>query len=1302
MSAKSTLLPGMVEWTLRQNNPDRNSCSFGCGYLFLDVCGFTKLTELVSSKGHYGVEIITNLLNQYFDLLSDLIGTYGGQILKFEGDAVLAAFPLPESVCMEKMQTCMQEFNLALEKLNVNLQEEYGSSLAYHGSIGYGQSQMIILGCPDIHLDYFVYSPVMSELYQLCEHAGHNETLAVELSPFSEGEQAQAGDACPIAEMPSLADISYDADFFPPEILSRGRSATFSGELRNSAILFMGVEAGNYIREGEYHVINEYYCAIQQIVQRLEGMVNKIDYTDKGMILLISFGILHTHVDDIERAIIAANLINRIESPLKAKIGLTYSNLYAGVLGAILRHEYGIIGNGVNVAARLMSSADFGQIVFTKDILNSVESRFEVRFLRKAVVKGIKGEMEFFLILRELPEYVNSFVKQYHNKKQVAYLEESAEIRQKLEAGKLNQILVCGEHGTGKSFLGWQFLKHYYDREARIAILVMDEYNRHDRLILLRKLLAKAMGSEDPLAVPESVKSFLQGKLEDGDLQNLITSLGVTKSDSTVVDDSGRKYELLIASLVKSLDFLCGDYTALLIDNIQWLDDLSLAVLDRRFKDKTPKPQLLILSYIPTELIDPPMSNPRTAMLNLGELDQKNAYDLIRSRIPNVTHQAGKMIMELTEGNARFIVDLCAQINSLFPDPDMLITGPNIQEIQNKGLLPYSVENLLMMKYEGLSENAKDILKKASIIGKGFTLSEIVETQNHGGHTDISQVIAELQEKEIIDVTDLAPEVQYLFNNVLMRQAVYSTILLSEKKDLHNRIAGFYEKKFTGQLEQNSELLAYHFHLGENTTKALEYSKMAAMRNQLLNNHGEAIYFYQIALQNSNDPAERTELSLAIVDSVFYLGDRDAAMATLDETNPENIKDRLLLSKYHFLKTRALYLGAEYEELLEYLTKVRDFEGKYGAQIRIYQLDSLIKLARMDEFEKLFKQVKTTFNKMCAASLKVKSASLPLPKLLEIYKKLPPDQITEQQKLSLYLLLKLEAIILSLQLNTGRYTQALEACKTHYELAKALRDDLSLRIASGTLGVIYTQTGETDKAYKAFVEAIGIADRISDRFGFAKVLLDLGTLHRRLGDHAKALQNYQRSMKVFETLGNLENQAVVAHNIGEMYHWEEKYELALKFYRKELKISLQIGDLWGVSFANDAIGDMLYLTGQPDKAKALYLKNLAHQEKIGDMQGIAHTYGNLGNVAKDEGNYELAKEYYDKNLAMTAEIGDTDGNGRGHYNMGVMYDKQGVLPKAIEYMKLALERFEQAGSTQFIEQARAILEEYKARLNDKA
>ncbi|MDD4309163.1 MAG: tetratricopeptide repeat protein [Candidatus Cloacimonetes bacterium] len=1295
MSQKSALLPGLVQWTLENSENSSHSCEFGCGYLFLDVCGFTKLTEKVSAKGHYGVEVITNLLNNYFDLLNEQITRYGGQILKFEGDAVLAAFVLPKAICLQKLEACMRDFNIALAKLNTTLEAEYGSSLAYHGSMGYGTSQMIILGSAEVHLDYIIYSSVLGKLYTLCEKAAKGETLLVEYNQDSIEGSGVLECACDLSAIPQYADSHIDAGFFPQLILERSQSSDFSGELRNSAILFIGVDAEEFIHFQLYDEINSYYCAVQEIVYRLQGMLNKIDYTDKGMILLISFGIIQTHVDDIERAIICATEINRIESRIKAKIGLTYSNLYAGILGASNRYEYGIIGNGVNVAARLMSSAEPGQIVFTRSILSSVETRFEVQFLRKMLVKGIKDEVEFYLIVREIPEYVSTYIKQFQDKKLISYQDEIGRIISQIEANKLRQVLILGKHGTGKSFLGWQILKQFYAEQKRISVFVLDEFNMHDRLVIIRKLLSKALGCSDPLTDVAKLKSYLTQRVSEADADILINYLEARGMDAIGAEDGSRKHELMLQSMLRSLGALLQDYDFILIDNIQWLDTLSLNILKRRLEMSDKSKQVLILTSTEEQQLSLlEGSGKKSSVLNLIELSKKPVVDLIRSRIPMITNNATEYIFNLAGGNPRFIVELCQQICSHYPDPDHLVTTPDIQEIENKGLLPYSVENLFIIKYETLSIAAKELLKKASIIGKGFTLGEILETQSIIDPEEINSVITELKEKGILDTTDLAPEVQYLFSNVLMRSAVYGTILLKEKKDLHSRIASYYEAKYADRADSFSELLAYHFHLGEEKAKALHYSKLAAIQNQAVYSHGESIYYYQIALDCTDIPEELAAIKLGIVDSKFYLGDIEGAQQLLAELTDITFSAADLKAKYHYMYSRIMYLTANYEDLINYHAKLGELCGNYGEYTLIYRLDSLYKLYKWDEFSALFEELKLRFEKSAAVALELKDLTLKL-MLSKQFSSLIPPVLSTTQKHYLYLLLKLESIRVTNLIDTANYKGALECVQDQLRLATILKDDLSLRIAYSLLGICYARLNKKDKAYQAYVEAINIADRISDRVGFAKVLCDLGALHRQMGENKRAMQNYLRSLKMFETLGNLYFQGLIHHNIGEVHLQEGKYEAALKEFRKASKVAKASGDLFGMSFENDAIGDILFLTNKIPEAKALYHKNLKLQLSINDKGGLAHTYGNMGNVADNEGNYPEALDYFAKNIQMTEEIGDLDGSARAYFNLARVHGNMGDKAKELELLHEALKRFTEAGSVAFIEQTRLRIKELK-------
>ncbi len=65
--------------------------------LFADISGFTLLTERLAEKGPAGVEVIARILNEYFGQLIDIIHAYGGDVVKFAGDAVIAVWNIASS-----------------------------------------------------------------------------------------------------------------------------------------------------------------------------------------------------------------------------------------------------------------------------------------------------------------------------------------------------------------------------------------------------------------------------------------------------------------------------------------------------------------------------------------------------------------------------------------------------------------------------------------------------------------------------------------------------------------------------------------------------------------------------------------------------------------------------------------------------------------------------------------------------------------------------------------------------------------------------------------------------------------------------------------------------------------------------------------------------------------------------------------------------------------------------------------------------------------------------------------------------
>ena len=78
------LIPFYLSKQLFRHAPDTQNIRLpfrhteSAGLLNTDICSFTKITEQVSAKGHYGVEVITDILNSYFEAMVDCIHRCGG------------------------------------------------------------------------------------------------------------------------------------------------------------------------------------------------------------------------------------------------------------------------------------------------------------------------------------------------------------------------------------------------------------------------------------------------------------------------------------------------------------------------------------------------------------------------------------------------------------------------------------------------------------------------------------------------------------------------------------------------------------------------------------------------------------------------------------------------------------------------------------------------------------------------------------------------------------------------------------------------------------------------------------------------------------------------------------------------------------------------------------------------------------------------------------------------------------------------------------------------------------------------
>src|SRR6266508_2953590 len=84
----------LADW--QRESPDAPAREIEGSLVFVDISGFTKLSERLAKKGKVGSEEVTEVLDSTFARLLAVAYENGGGLLKFGGDALLLFFSGPE------------------------------------------------------------------------------------------------------------------------------------------------------------------------------------------------------------------------------------------------------------------------------------------------------------------------------------------------------------------------------------------------------------------------------------------------------------------------------------------------------------------------------------------------------------------------------------------------------------------------------------------------------------------------------------------------------------------------------------------------------------------------------------------------------------------------------------------------------------------------------------------------------------------------------------------------------------------------------------------------------------------------------------------------------------------------------------------------------------------------------------------------------------------------------------------------------------------------------------------------------
>ncbi|MFC1705309.1 GAF domain-containing protein [Planctomycetota bacterium] len=239
------------------------------------------------------------------------------------------------------------------------------------------------------------------------EVAGEQLSVNVTIVPLISVEHKKLGTMVMIEDISSEKRLkSTMARYVDPALADKlldGGGDMLGGKNAIVTVLFSDVRSFTTMTEklgaqGTVSLLNEYFTIMVECLNREGGMLDKFI----GDAIMAAFGIPVPHDDDEDRAVRTAiamltelrefnapRLANG-EMPVNIGIGLNTDRVVSGNIGSPKRMDYTIMGDGVNLAARLESACKqyFAKILVSENTYNKLEGSYRAREIDKVIVKG--------------------------------------------------------------------------------------------------------------------------------------------------------------------------------------------------------------------------------------------------------------------------------------------------------------------------------------------------------------------------------------------------------------------------------------------------------------------------------------------------------------------------------------------------------------------------------------------------------------------------------------------------------------------------------------------------------------------------------------------------------------------------------------------------------------------------------------------------------------------------------------------------------------------------------------------------
>ena len=614
-------------------------------------------------------------------------------------------------------------------------------------------------------------------------------------------------------------------------------------------------------------MVDRCMCLLGDVVRRFGGTVHQI----AGDAMLAVFGAPAAHEDDAERAVRAAlEMQGRARERaadfggLSLRIGVNTGEVMVAPVGPKGRREQAVVGDVVNTAARLQTSAPTSAILVGEETWRATHSSIHYEPMEPFWAKNKSKPVSAWLAIgcsltpSERPISAAPMVGRDMELHLLRNLWQEA-----VAEGQSYFVIVRGPAGIGKSRLCREFrtiVEHGEGRFMRGRSLPYGENTAYGAFAQIIKKSADIFETDSVECGRAKLARRVAELVSESEADSVTAHLAliVGLGNGNLVTDR----QVLFSSAARFVESLAVEKpTVFCFEDVHWAEPSLVDLVKFLAVGVRQAPTFFLMSTRgePDGRADWEGGELPCTTVSLEALPEPAAEEL-SMQLLGTSYQRSSVAERLrvaAGGNPLFIEELAAS----------LVRGT----VDSGQALPTNLKALIAARLDSLPAEQRRVVLDASVVGDAFWQGAIAALRSH---TMLDAALQLLEAQGLIQRekdSRLEGDIEFSFKHTVIREVAYGILAKSHRRERHTVVAKFIEDAQGARTAENVQFLAYHWRHSIDPHRAIDYLVAAAEQAGRGWAKQEAVTLYNEALELTPEDDPRRRI-IAVKRAVAFQG----------------------------------------------------------------------------------------------------------------------------------------------------------------------------------------------------------------------------------------------------------------------------------------------------------------------------------------------------------------------------------------------------------------------------------------------